>query len=67
MLCLSVHCDEFRGGANAQLAGAEANADGPGLRFTDTESGGEETCASAGYQASDWSVSGKYGKLSFCD
>lgn len=66
MLCLSVHCDEFRGRAHAQLAGTEADADGPGLRFTDTEPGREEACASAGYQASNWSVIGKYGKLSPC-
>ena len=67
MLCLSVHCDEFCGRTHAQLAGAETDADGPGLRFTDTESGRTEASSSAGYQAFDWPVNGKYGKLSSCD
>lgn len=56
LLFLSVHCDEFRGRAHAQLAGREAHPDGPSLRFTDTESGRTETSSSAGYQASDWPV-----------
>lgn len=68
MLCLSVHCDEYRGRAHAQLAGTEADADGPGLRSTDTEPGRQKASSSAGYHASHWSMSRKYGELSsYCD
>ena len=64
MIFLSVYCDEFRGRAHAQPSGKETRADGPGLRFGDTEPGGQKAGTCERYQTSDWSVIEKYGDLS---